>query len=237
MKKHISILFRIFGYYALYLLLVNVSLFVILLVLHFTGITNVPEVTGEFISDVAAIPFLILFFHLYSKERRAQLFSQKLSINKLLRLIPISIAARLAVVAVMAVLVGLLILFFGKDIGNIIDQGVAFQWTGFDHAKGWDKLFGFLSFVIFGPINEEILNRAVILEYLRKHYSDTISIVYSSVIFMFAHLHPGLYASSFILGVCLALVYVKWKNIWYAVILHMLINLQPFLFAYFIDKI
>jgi len=235
--KHISVLSKVLGYYVLYIVLANVAILGILLLLSLFGIKNVPDITGEFLTDLLIIPILILLFKLYKSERTQILFESKLEWKKVLKLIPFSIAARIAVVLVMGILAAILLLFLNQDIATVIDEAVEFQWSTFDNSTGWEKLLGFFSFALLGPINEELLNRAVILDYLRKHYSTTVSIIYSSVIFMLAHLHPGLYLSSFILGLALAWVYVKWKNIWYAIILHILINMQPFILSYFIDRI
>lgn len=234
MKKHVAILLRILGYYAIYILLANVASIGILFILKQFGISNIPQITGEFISDVLLLPILVLVFNLYRKEQQHKLFNEKLEWKKILKLIPISLVARLLLVGTIALLAVLLILIFNQDISEIIDSGVDFQWSSFDKGTQLEQFFGFFSFVIFGPINEEILNRAVILEYLRQHYSLKTSIIYSSIIFMFAHLHPGLYISSFILGLVLAYIYSKWKNLWYPIILHMLINLHPFILSYFI---
>lgn len=233
MKKHLSILLRILGYYFLYILIANIGIVFILLLLNQIGITDLPTMTGEFISDVLLLPVLVIIFHLYSKERRSKLFKEPFKWKKVAQLIPISLLARVLLVLAIALIAVLLIVVLDKDIASLIDSGVDFQWSAFDEGEGYERLFGFLSFVIFGPINEELLNRAVILEYLRKHYSVKVSIIYSSIIFMIAHLHPGLYISSFLLGLVLAYIYTKWNNLWYPIILHMLINLQPFILDYF----
>lgn len=234
MKKHLGILLRILGYYALYIVLANIGILTVLVVLELFGISELPNITGEFISDILLLPILIIVFKLYKKETQKELFSIPIEWKKIIKLIPISIIARFLLVAVIAILAILLIVVLNQDLGDLIDSGVEYQWSIFDEAQGIAKLFGFFSFVIFGPINEELLNRVVILGYLRRFYSERTSIIYSSIIFALAHLHPGLYLSSFVLGIVLAVVYVKWKNLWYPIILHMLINLQPFLLSYFI---
>ncbi len=234
MKKHLGILLRILGYYFLYILLANIGILLVLAILGIFNISNLPSITGEFISDVILLPILILLFRLYKKEKRDELFSKPLEWKKILKLIPISLVARVLLVLAIAVLAVVIMVFFNQDIGELIDSGVDYQWWAFDQGVGIERVFGFLSFVIFGPINEELLNRVVILGYLQKFYSERTSIIYSSIIFALAHLHPGLYISSFILGIVLAWVYIKWKNLWYPIILHMLINLHPFIIAYFI---
>lgn len=236
MKKHVAILFRIVGYYAVYIFFANIASIFILFILKQFGISDLPQITGEFISDVILLPILFIIFQLYRKEKRDELFKLPLEWRKLLKLVPISIFARILLVIAIAIIAVILMVILDQDISELIDSGVEYQWSAFDQGEGIERLFGFLSFVIFGPINEELLNRAVILGLLRRHYSLNTSIVYSSVIFMLAHLHPGLYISSLVLGLLLAYVYTRWQNLWYPIILHMLINLHPFILDYFFIK-
>ncbi|HRN70242.1 MAG TPA: CPBP family intramembrane metalloprotease [Candidatus Woesebacteria bacterium] len=234
MKQHAGILLRILGYYSLYVLLANIGILVVLVLLEQIGISKLPSITGEFISDVLLLPILIIVFKLYKKEQLHELFQAPLQWKKVLQLFPISIFARFLLVLVIGILAIILVVILNQDLIELINSGVEYQWSLFDESEGIIKLLGFFSFVIFGPINEELLNRVVVLGYLRKFYSEKTSIIYSSIIFALAHVHPGLYLSSFVLGVVLAWIYIKWKNLWYPIILHMLINVQPFILAYFI---
>lgn len=234
MKKHIGILVKVLGYYFIYIIAANIGLLLLLLGFHKLGIKELSEISGEFVSDVILLPLLIIIFGLYTLEKRKELFELPISWKNVLKLIPISLIGRILLVLAIGFIGIIIILFLKKDISEIIDSGVQYQWDAFDHGQGIEKLYGFLSFAIFGPLNEELLNRAIIFGYLRKFYSTKVSIIYSSIIFALAHLHPGLYISSFVLGIILALVYTKWKNIWYPIILHILINIQPFILSYFI---
>lgn len=233
MKHHIGIFFKVCWYAVAYFLTATAASLIASFVLSLFGISELSPVTGEFITDLAALPIVILLFKLYTRENRRKLFEGRITIKRLLFLIPVSLAARILLLISILVLFSLVMLIAGMDMTSLIDQGLAYQWEAFEKSTGIVKYLGFLSFVIVGPLNEELFNRGVVFNYLRSHYSVRISIIYSSIIFMLLHLHPGLYVSSFILGIVLAVVYARFKNIWYPVILHMLINLHPFILTYF----
>ncbi len=236
MRNHIGIFFKVLSYAVGYILSATTAYIIVSFILRLFGVLRPTLITGEFITDLAALPIVIVLFKLYTKENRKKLFEVRLSLKRLLLLIPISLAARILLLISIVMLFALVILITGKDMSSLIDQGLDYQWNAFEKSKGIVQYLGFLSFVILGPLNEELFNRGVVFNYLKNHYSVLVSIIYSSVIFMFLHLHPGLYLSSFVLGVVLALVYARWKNIWYSIILHMLINLHPFIITYFFGR-
>lgn len=234
MKKHIGIFFKVLSYAIGFLLSATIAYILILVIMRLFEIPEPSQVVGEFITDLAALPIVILLFKLYSKENRKKLFEKAITLKQMVLLIPISLASRFLLLIGIVLLFGLAVFITGTDLSSLIDEGLAYQWEAFEQSKGIVQALGFLSFVLIGPLNEELFNRGVVFNYLKKHYSVRASIIYSSIVFMFLHFHPGLYLSSFILGVVLTLVYARWKNIWYAVILHMLINLHPFLLTYFL---
>jgi hypothetical protein len=233
MKNHIGIFIKVCGYAVGYFIATSLAYFTVVVILQLLGIPEPSEVTGEFITDLAALPLVIVLFKLNTPENRKQLFEVKLSLKKILLLIPISLFARILLLIAIVLLLTLVVVISGKDLSSLIDQGLDYQWQAFEKTTGIVQYLGFVSFVFLGPLNEELFNRGVVFNYLQKHYSVRASIIYSSVVFMLLHIHPGLYLSSFILGVVLAVVYARWKNIWYSVFLHMLINLHPFILTYF----
>ncbi len=77
--------------------------------------------------------------------------------------------------------------------------------------------------VIIGPIVEELIFRKLLMDKLGM-YGDRIAIVVSAVTFGFFHgnLYQFFYAT--LLGLVLAYLYSKTANVWYPILLHMLIN-------------
>lgn len=233
MKKHLGIFSKVLWYTVGFFLSATIAYLFIFILVRLFGISEPSQVTGEFITDLAALVLVIFIFKLYTKENKKKLFEKPLNKKRLLLLIPISLAARIFLLISIVLLFGLVVLIAGIDLSSLIDKGLDYQWEAFEKSKGIVQVLGFLSFVLIGPLNEELFNRGVVFNYLKKHYSVRTSIIYSSIVFMFLHFHPGLYLSSFILGVVLTVVYARWKNIWYSVVLHMLINLHPFILTYF----
>ena len=218
---------------ALAYMLVPAVLYLIYYLVIFTfGLSEANEQVSALLVDTLTLIAIIYYFQLYKKEKIEELFNEKLKIKKLLSLIPLSILVRIPLL----ILVVLMVLLFGDMFVNTIDEGVAYQWEGFTDLSGWGYVIAILSFGVIGPIHEELFFRGVVYNYLKKNYSIRASIIYSTVVFTLFHLHPGLYPSSFILGFFLVLVYHKWNNLSYSIILHMLINMHPFLLDFISGK-
>ena len=77
--------------------------------------------------------------------------------------------------------------------------------------------------VIIGPIVEELIFRKLLMDKLGM-YGDRIAIVVSAVTFGFFHgnLYQFFYAT--LLGFVLAYLYSKTANVWYPILLHMIVN-------------
>lgn len=80
--------------------------------------------------------------------------------------------------------------------------------------------------VILGPIFEELVFRYISLNRAREVYKKNTAILLIS--FVFAILHSGLINSiyAFLLGLVLASIYLKYKNIVYPITIHMSANLM-----------
>ena len=78
---------------------------------------------------------------------------------------------------------------------------------------------------IITPIVEELFFRFGIYNSYRIKFNTGASVILSSLIFAVAHLRPEKIINVFLLGVCLALIYTKYKNIWASILLHMANNI------------
>jgi len=229
MHKQFSIFLRILGQFLIYTIIPGVIYLIGLGVLSIFGRGDVSESVATLAIDFLTLIIAVLAFRYYSPDVRNIVFKAKIQVKKIIQLIPLSFLTR----APLVIIVVILYLIFGDTITETLDAGVEYQWSVFDGSTLLSSSIGFLSFVIVGPIHEELLYRGVIQRYLRTKYSIRTSIIVSSIIFGLAHIHPGLILSSFVLGLFLGYIYHKWDNLWYAVILHMLINLQPFFLQVF----
>ena len=226
MNKHFRIFLRIIGQFLVYTIVPGEVYFILLSILMAFGVREIGEPATTLIIDYLTLIVVFLAFRYYSTNVWNIVFQAKLQFTKCLQLIPISVLTRLPIVGVIA----FLYIFFGDTITKTLDAGIEYQWSVFDGLTWQTTIMGFLSFVIIGPIHEELLYRGVIQRFLQKHYSIRTSILYSSFVFALAHIHPGLILNSFVLGLFLGYIFRKWNNLWYAIILHMLINLLPFIF-------
>lgn len=230
MIKHFKHLFHILRDFVLYYLTSGIVLLLVMIIIMAITRVKVGEVTTEFASDLITLIVVVLLFGLYKQNIRTELFKEPLEKKKILKLFVFAVAARIALLIAVTVLLFIGSIFFGNLLETIIDKGIEYQWSSFEGAGRAESVLGFVSFVILGPIQEELFFRGVVFGYLKKHYSSIVSVFYASLVFSLAHFHPGLYFSSFGIGLLLTFVYLRWKNIWYCIILHILFNIQPFIF-------
>ena len=103
--------------------------------------------------------------------------------------------------------------FLGRDITNSTSELI-------ESSPVWLIL---IVAVIIGPIVEELIFRKLLMDKLGM-YGDRIAIIVSAVAFGIFHgnLYQLFYAT--MLGALLAYIYHKTSNIWYPIVMHMLIN-------------
>lgn len=225
MKKHFNIFLHILGEVAIYILIPGIIYLILLGILGLFGIRDLSDSISTLAIDFLTLIVVFLAFRYYASDVWNIVFQAKLQAKKIIQLIPISLLTRVPLVVVVVILY----LIFGEMITETLDAGVEYQWSVFDGSTILTSTMGFLSFVILGPVHEELLYRGVIQRFLHTKYSVRTSIIYSSIVFAIAHVHPGLIISSFVLGLFMGYIFHKWNNLWYAIILHMLINIQPFI--------
>ena len=78
----------------------------------------------------------------------------------------------------------------------------------------------FLLIAIFVPIVEELLFRGLVLDLLCEKYSIGVSILISSVIFGFLHIHPVSIFNAFCGGMIYGYVRIRTDSLWPSIILH-----------------
>lgn len=97
-----------------------------------------------------------------------------------------------------------------------------------------DNISGILAIlvmIIIGPINEEIVFRGIIFEFLDKRSKTAIAFLLSSVLFSVAH-NGNIYfiCLAFIAGLIFCKIYNSTKSIVYPVLTHILVNAISLLF-------
>ena len=124
---------------------------------------------------------------------------------------------------------------------NIIDTTQA-QQLGFNHIRGFDYVFAFVSLVVLPPLAEEILFRGYLFHGLKKRMHWIIAGLITSLLFGAAHLeftsgnslNWAAALDTFILSSALVYVTHRTKSLWPAILLHALKNSMAFLFLFVI---
>ena len=88
----------------------------------------------------------------------------------------------------------------------------------------------FVTVVILSPIIEELLFRGMFLRRFNKELNVTLAILISSVLFGVCHSFGGI-LGAILFGICVAILYIKSKNILVPIFAHFLNNLLSFLLA------
>lgn len=231
--KHIKVLAGITRDVLVYSLLPILAAIGLLYVVYRTTGAEAPLWVETFTGDLFALAVVLAWFWFYQEESIRTLFTERLTLKKTLILIPASFLIRVAVVSVF-----ILLALFPEGVATALlaslNRAVEIQWEGFEEVGAMGRVLGFVSMVLLAPISEELFYRGIIYRKLLVRYSPAISIVLSAIVFALGHLHPGLYLSTFIIGIAFAWVYQRWNNLAYSIILHMLINLHPFIIELFI---
>ncbi len=97
------------------------------------------------------------------------------------------------------------------------------------------EFWKFIAIITLGPLTEEFLFRQVILGSIRNTYSETKSIIFSSVLFAVIH-EPKTIPIAFITGFVLGKIYLKNKNLGNVFVLHAFTNLITLVFNYLYFK-
>ncbi|TCT13862.1 hypothetical protein EDC18_108100 [Natranaerovirga pectinivora] len=173
---------------------------------------------------------LLFIFILFSFRKEKSLVKylnfSKLDISQILYLLVIGIALNVFInVALM-----LIPRFF--NITRYLEEhdGVIENLTS---GNVWITLF---LVIVIAPIFEEILCRGVILKDFMKSTPVWVAVIIQSLVFGFIHgnIVQGSYA--FVIGLVLAVIYLKMKSIWAPIFLHFVFNFVSLFIGYFIDE-
>ncbi|MEP4532591.1 MAG: type II CAAX endopeptidase family protein [Cyclobacteriaceae bacterium] len=121
------------------------------------------------------------------------------------------------------------------------------------HSKGYDVLqfigtlktlssrlkTQYLSFLISGPILEELFYRGLVLAEFRKKFNANWAILLSSILFAIAHVDVGYsfidFISIFVLGLIFSYYVTRLKNILWCIYFHLCFNSMNYIFSYFLN--
>jgi membrane protease YdiL (CAAX protease family) len=94
----------------------------------------------------------------------------------------------------------------------------------FNHGKYLAVAWMTVAVCVLSPFAEEIIFRRLLYTWMRQRFGITIGLLASSAVFAAMHLDPNNFFTHMVLGVVLAFVYEKTRNIWYSIALHITWN-------------
>jgi membrane protease YdiL (CAAX protease family) len=140
-----------------------------------------------------------------------------------------------------AALCSLLVMFSGIQI-LLIEASRVLQFIiptpegFFSGSSGGNLVLTALSEAVFPALSEELFFRGILLRRLRRRYTDRRALVYSALLFAIMHINPWQTMPTFVGGLFLGWIYIKFKTIWPCMLFHAYNNMVaaflPFPAAY-----
>lgn len=93
-----------------------------------------------------------------------------------------------------------------------------------DAASNWDVVAVVVMAVVVAPIVEEILFRGYFYRVLKQSCGAIPSLVLTSAVFSFVHVHPPAVLSLFVLACCLVIAYEVTGSLWTPILMHVFFN-------------
>lgn len=157
---------------------------------------------------------LIIFFFIYRKELMKD---TKLSI-------------KLSRSLFVWVLIGIILVFLGQMVGSLLDKSV-FQLTtqsantSSTVAAAVISPVALISIVLLAPLVEEFVFRYAAINILTRRFTQTWSILISSLFFSIMHFDFPFIFGYFLIGIVLAVVYVRTNRLLVSFFVHAIMNL------------
>lgn len=175
-----------------------------------------------YIIIISAILTIITLFIIFKIRKRK--FGEKLQINKIKSnsIVPI-------------VLFGIALNLFIVLILNLLPEELLSEYAQSSNALiGNNLIIGFFAIVIFAPIIEEIIFRALMYTNLKKAMPTALAILISAIIFGLCHGQFIWIIYATVIGIIFNIVFIRYKSVVANVLLHSVFNLTSFL-LYFIN--
>ncbi|HDR8173792.1 CPBP family intramembrane glutamic endopeptidase [Bacillus cereus] len=162
---------------------------------------------------------LIIFFLIYRKEiMKDTKLSIKLSRNSFVW-----------------ILVGIILIFLGQMVGSLLDKNI-FQLTtqsantSSTVAAAVISPVELISIVLLAPLVEEFVFRYAAINILTRRFTQTWSILISSLFFSIMHFDFPFIFGYFLIGLVLAMVYVRTNRLLVSFFVHAIMNLIVVMF-------
>ncbi len=143
-----------------------------------------------------------------------------------------SVLTQLSLILIAFVLFTPLTFVFGQLLpGSDVSADSASSYFG-TVLKGENRLFWILYFSLTAAVAEEVVFRGMLAAALigRDASDKVVYVVMSSILFGLAHFARGLdvVLAATVLGACCALIYLRWRNLWYLIFGHFVAGLMSY---------
>jgi len=202
---------------------------IMILIIFFYSVFKFLQVSlVEFFSEFRFSFALILqgFLQIFSILTIVFLFGSKtfgLKIRKLYILTTVGLKSYVSILPILALVLFLNILIF--KFLNLKPQPLAPVTFMLKQKSIINLIILFFEAVLLAPIFEELFFRGILYGFLRKRFSFGFSSLISGVIFSFLHGNAFAFLPIVILGITLAYVYERTKNVLFPISLHLIHNL------------
>jgi uncharacterized protein len=85
--------------------------------------------------------------------------------------------------------------------------------------------FTIINATLFAPIIEEVVFRGALLKNLCEKYSDTTSVILSSIVFSLIHFQPEVFGAIFVISILLSRLFLKTNSLIAPILFHIINNL------------
>ncbi|GKU27397.1 CPBP family intramembrane glutamic endopeptidase [Clostridium folliculivorans] len=133
------------------------------------------------------------------------------------------------VIGIICLILGFRLLFSGSlsHVVNLIPLPKSIE-DAFNNLFQ-NPLIGIITAIVIAPIQEEFVNRGIILNGLAKKYSSKVALILSSLIFGAMHMNLPQGINAFLLGLILGYIYLKTKSIFLSMMCHSINNMLAFM--------
>lgn len=133
------------------------------------------------------------------------------------------------------ILVGIILIFLGQMVGSLLDKSI-FQLTtqsantSSTVAAAVISPVELISIVLLAPLVEEFVFRYAAINILTRRFTQTWSILISSLFFSIMHFDFPFIFGYFLIGLVLAMVYVRTNRLLVSFFVHAIMNLIVVMF-------
>lgn len=178
---------------------------------------------ADLLGQLVNLILLIVIFRFYQSSERSYMEKGVFRFLYVILMLFLAVGVRIGLI------------FLGLVIFNetTLVAGVEEQWKDLvptDPQSLFQYAILIVTMCVLTPIVEEFYFRGIIFDRLARKYNVLVGLVVSSLFFASVHTpNRVIFFFSLLIGLVFALVYAKFKNIWYAVILHAAFNATPFI--------